>query len=360
MESTNNTNLEHYLGRTRICDPNKLESYTRHLRNLISSIQQSNDTSVQGGIVPQVFISYSHKDMERVKRYTDHFKKSNIPIYIDESEFHTGDNWIEQATNFIYSANCKAVVVFLSKNSVESKAVSKEVGAAVQAAEEKFRDQTDRNRFIIPINLEYETPHSYLYGKLDKRHSVESGGFSSKTYQYADKIAECITSDNIHQSSDNWDIDVLEHDIKERLKVKLDGTLIESQRDYNDLEYAVASFYAFLKFGDEFKGSKKSDIDHDFTNTPINGKFCIFPLVTSVKETNIKRDNVTLMGYEIVGGTDLSNKSTNYILSSRKLPPDDYYCIPNGKTTAKDCAWMVEPLLINDYLFMRPPTEDRK
>ena len=359
LDSKNNEKLEHYLGRSCICDLNKLESYVRHLRMLIPKLQQQMGAADQS--MPQIFISYAHKDLDIVRRYTEHFKKSNIPIYLDETKFHCGDVWISRAKDYIYSVHCKAVVVFLSKNSVESEPVSKEVGAAVEAAKDKFRDQTDRERFIIPINIEDEDTAVYLYNKLKRPNDVSRGGFSPDTFSFADEIAKGIVKEKIYKKISDWDIESLERDIKERLNARLDGTLVESQRPYNDLEYAVASFYAFLKFGDDFKGSTQDTIDRDFTTLPINGKSCIFPLVTSVKETNIKRDNITLMGYEIVGGKDaVTDKTTNYILSSRRLPPDDYYCLPNSKTTAKDCAWMVEPLLINDDLFIKPPAEDCK
>ena len=140
--------------------------------------------------------------------------------------------------------------------------------------------------------------------------------------------------------------------------MRFDGSLDESQRQYNDLEFAVASLYAFFKFGEVIKESTPTTIDRAFTSHPVNGRSCIFPLVTSVKETRLKRDNITLMGYEIVGSKELEDKKTNYILSSRKLPPDDYYCLPNSRTTAKDCAWMVEPLLVSEELFIKPPAED--
>ena len=356
IASQGNEMLEHYIGRSHICNPQMLEGYIKSLRAWIPMLQQT--ASHNQGTMPQVFISYSHKDLPLVKRYTEHFKKSDIPIYIDETEFHTGDRWYPKAKDFIYSDNCKAVVVFLSKNSVESKAVAKELGAASSAAMERIKDPIARERFIIPINLEHENVEVYLHKKLDRPDDEKRNGFSAETRPYAEKIADTITIDKICKSVDDWDIGNLEQEIKDRLNIQFDGVLVESQRPYNELEFAVASLYAFLKFGDEFQGSTPQTIDRDFTTLPISGKSCIFPLVTSVKETRIKRDNITLMGYEIVGNNGLEDSRINYILSSRSLPPDDYYCLPNSRTTAKDCAWMVEPLLINSNLFIKTPEEN--
>ena len=86
--------LYHYVGRERICNPQTLKRYITSLSNLIPQLQETTPESKPS---PQVFISYSHADLERVKRYTDHFKKNNIPIYMDETEFHTGDKWISTA-----------------------------------------------------------------------------------------------------------------------------------------------------------------------------------------------------------------------------------------------------------------------
>ena len=354
-DSKNNKMLDYYVGRSQICDLQILESYLRPLRTWIPRSQQ---TILEDEHVPRVFISYAHKYLKLVKIYTDHFEKRNIPLYMDEERFELGDKWYEVAKNEIDSDRCKVVVVFLSKNSVESEAVANEVGAAASSAKNKFKDGIGRDRFIIPINLECEPVEEYLHNKLDRPYDEKRNGFSPENGPHAYKIAKHIPVDKIYQSAGDWDIEKLERIIKERLNAQFDGTLVESQRPYNDLEAAVASLYAYLKFGDAFKGCTPETIDREFKTFPISGKSCIFPLVTSVKETQIKRDNITLMGYEIVGNKELADHTTKYILSSRRLPPDDYYCLPNSRTTAQDCSWMVEPLLINDDLFIKPPKED--
>ena len=75
-------------------------------------------------------------------------------------------------------------------------------------------------------------------------------------------------------------------------------------------------------------------------------------MLASVRETRIKRDNITVIGYEIIRGKGRANKPSNYILSSKKLAVDEYYCLPNYKTVGENCSWMVEPLLISYDKFM--------
>jgi hypothetical protein len=56
------------------------------------------------------------------------------------------------------------------------------------------------------------------------------------------------------------------------------------------------------------------------------------------------------MGYEILRGAGEKKRGTNYIFSSVKLSPDDYYCLPNYRTTGEDGVWMVNPLMIKHSL----------
>ena len=67
-----------------------------------------------------------------------------------------------------------------------------------------------------------------------------------------------------------------------------------------------------------------------------------------MKETKIHRDNITMVGYEMVNGNGERGSLTNYILTSRPLmSPDDYYCIPHKARVGDDCTWMADPLLIS-------------
>lgn len=354
IRSKDNESLEQYVGRNRVCDPTRLEKVLAPVRKCLKT--PITTQGLQSNGKDQIFISYARKDDKAVERYIKPWIDQGLPIYQDKNRFEAGDDWFDRAKEFIHSPDCKVVVVFLSENSVISDAVADEIKAADAAAENKYISDSNKDRFIIPINLCTERSiQEYLHKRL--AHDLKHGGFPRNEKDAATKIAQVITERKLQMELYNGRDQVLKA-INDRLIVECDGMLDCDQRKYNDLEYAVALLYAFLKFGDEFQGCRKEEIDEIFKTKRVNGKICIFPLVTSVKETKIKRDNITLMGYEIIGNKESEVTTTNYILSADHLRQDDYYCLPNSRTTASDCSWMVEPFLISYHLFTKPPKEN--
>lgn len=350
----NNEALEQYAGRSRVCDPIRLERFLTPVRKYLKAAETKKDS--QSDARDQIFISYAHKDAVAVERYIKSWVDQGLHIYQDKERFQTGDDWLERAKEFIHSPNCKVVVVFLSENSVVSDAVACEIETAAASSEIKYISDTNKDRFILPINLCAEKS---VLDYLHKRRSLDSkhGGFLRGDATVAERIAKVITAHKLQKEVYDSRDKILE-EIKERLAIECDGELDCDQRNYNELEFSVASLYAFLKFGDDFRGCRKEEIDDVFKTQRINGKTCIFPLVTAVKETKIKRDNITLMGYEIIGNKETGASTTNYILSADHLRQDDYYCLPNCSTTALDCSWMVEPFLVSYSLFAKPPKEN--
>ena len=351
-----NEALEQYVGRNRVCDPTRLEKVLAPVRKCLKMPQtvqgpQNNDKD-------QIFISYAHKDSEAVERYIQPWRDQRLPIYQDKNRFKAGDDWLARAKEFIHSPDCKVVVIFLSENAVTSNAIAEEIEAAAVSAENKYTSDNNKDRFIIPVNLCTErSVQDYLHHRL--KLDSKNGGFPRSEEGAARRIAKVITEYKLQKELYDG-LDQIRKEINDRLTVECDGMLDRDQRQYNDLEYSVALLYAFLKFGDEFQGCRKEEIDEIFKMKRVNGKTCIFPLVTAVKETKIKRDNITLMGYEIIGNKESEATTTNYILSADHLLQDDYYCLPNSRTTASDCSWMVEPFLISYHLFTKPPKENLK
>jgi hypothetical protein len=127
---------------------------------------------------------------------------------------------------------------------------------------------------------------------------------------------------------------------------------VSTMRDsvYTDLELQVAKFYTFLKYGDDCDWAAKNidEYFHGYSDASPSLSHCIYPIVASMKETKIHRDNITMVGYEMVNGRADSGERTNYILTTRPLTsPDDYYCIPHEARVGDDCSWMADPLLIS-------------
>ena len=87
----------------------------------------------------QVFISYSHREEEFVTRLaSDLHRQVSGGVWFDRSDLQVGQRWREKIAAGIQ--NCKAFVLVLSPDALDSVEVHKEIDQAVQA-----------NRTIIPI-----------------------------------------------------------------------------------------------------------------------------------------------------------------------------------------------------------------
>ncbi len=333
--SKSNANISYLLGRECICQAEKLDSY-------LTMIVDALDISSQEIIAApkpkkKLFISYSHKDETEVMQAVAALRAllgDKCDIFVDNAELRGGKNWEIAVMKEMESPNCVAVITFMSPNAIKSNAVCFEIEHANKIQK--------RDGFIIAVNLAKEPLNDYLDAAVHDANNEEQ--------HIASRLSEIFHSKSINRA---WpqDLQKLMDDIEELLNAA--PVEITQEREYDALELAVANFYALLKLGENCPDEwleDSSQLDEVFKNSAPGGRSCVFPLVVSVKETKIKRDNVTLMGYEIIGGKEESERGTNYILSSRNLGTDDYYCIP-GKATGQGCSWMVEPLLICHNLF---------
>ncbi len=339
--SKNNANISCLLGRECICQPEKLNEYLPMLVDALDIASQETNIDMPK-TKKKIFISYSHKDETEVMQAVAALRDllgDKCDMFVDSVKLRGGENWQTSAMKEMESPNCVAVIAFMSLNAIKSKAVCFEIEHA-----NKIQKQ---DGFIIAVNLEKEQMNDYL--------DAAAHNANNKEQHIASSLLEIFHSKNINRV---WPQDVkkLVDDIEELLKaVPVEITL---DREYDTLELAIANFYTLLKLGErcpEWEEDSKQ-IDSIFKSSAPGGGSCVFPLVVSVKETKIKRDNVTLMGYEIIGGKEEAERGTNYILSSSSLGTDDYYCIP-GRATGQGCSWMVEPLLICHNLFPNTPED---
>lgn len=351
QRANNDSNMNRVLGRKMVCDPANLREY----RNVI--IPTINDEGTTIPSMPfnekEVFISYSHEDQHRVSAYVERWQKMGFRVFFDKHTFRGGDDWRKIAGRVIESDACEAVLVFMSKAAACSEAVSWELECAQRSAAKKFGQDPDRkNRYIVAINLESEPIPAYLK-ELDLSRCEGA--------EYARTIRKIQPDSKVYY---DHDMDIgsgledapLDKELRNRLFVDNDNGIVVQKTKLNRLELSVANFYAYLKYGDDFLW--REDLTDDlFDNYPFGTiSRCIFPMVISVKETKIKRDNITLAGYEMIQGKGRKEQGISYILSSKRLSTDEYYCIPNYRS-AEDCSWMVEPFLVNHRLFTTECTE---
>jgi TolB-like protein len=115
----------------------------------------------------KIFISYSRRDKEAIMCYVELFRANGINAWIDESGINASGEWAEQIVHAI--TDCDVFILFLSKTSVESENVRKEIGVAASL-----------NKKILPLKIEeVEIPPSLLY-HLNSIHFLETQRVSSE------------------------------------------------------------------------------------------------------------------------------------------------------------------------------------
>ena len=320
---------EKLLGREEgICEFGVILNYKTDIERYLAEDPKTEEKRSEG---KSVFVSYCHKNQEEVTSYVRDWQSKGINVFFDEDKFKGGDNWREKARKEIRSPECAVVFAFVSTKAFVSPAVKFELSIA-----------KDIHKQIIFINLEDEPICEYLDRMvLNPDETIEGSdkyphwfddtfNFDGEIYYNKNQKEEILERirDYINNNTDYSDADLI-------------------LRDFRKYETCIAHFYAYLKTGQD-EDCTMDQIDEVFASSD-NISHCVYPLVVSVKETKIKRDNITIIGYEIINSQQ-KNKH-NYILSSKRLQADDYYCIPNYRTSGDDCSWMVEPLLIPCRIF---------
>ena len=109
----------------------------------------------------KIFVSYSRRDKKTVLRHVTLFRANGLDTWIDESGINASSEWAEQIVQAI--TECDVFILFLSKNSVESENVRKEIGVAASLGKK-----------ILPLKIEdVGIPPSMLY-HLNSIHFLET------------------------------------------------------------------------------------------------------------------------------------------------------------------------------------------
>jgi hypothetical protein len=96
---------------------------------------------------PKVFISHSSADKERfVLDFASRLRQNGVDAWIDRWEMNPGDSLVDKIFEEGLK-NCQAMIIVLSKNSVESKWVREELNAGMVR-------RVERSTKLIPIRLD--------------------------------------------------------------------------------------------------------------------------------------------------------------------------------------------------------------
>lgn len=102
------------------------------------------------------FISYSHKDKERVFELLNELYRNNINYWYDQ-ELDPGDIWNERVEKIITNSHCMGVIIFMSCNSLISNAVQQELRVSL-----KTREKKDSFR-ITPVIIDAKDARGLLF-----------------------------------------------------------------------------------------------------------------------------------------------------------------------------------------------------
>lgn len=116
-----------------------------------------------------IFISYSHADKERVDHLAAHMVKREAQVWVDTWELNVGDSLIQKVQEAITESD--ALLVILSKSSVESEWCKKELNSGL------MRELEEKRVVILPVLLEDCKIPLFLKEKMyaDLRSNFDSG-----------------------------------------------------------------------------------------------------------------------------------------------------------------------------------------
>lgn len=100
----------------------------------------------------KVFISYAHKDEEKVKSFHEGLKLAGIEHFFDRAYLKTGDIFPQVIQDYINSADL--FVLFWSENASKSEYVDKERKQALERAFPQVKPQQEAKLSIYPMSIE--------------------------------------------------------------------------------------------------------------------------------------------------------------------------------------------------------------
>lgn len=104
---------------------------------------------------PEVMVSYSSQDRERVMQFVRALRGSGVAVWIDQGGIDGAQRWSEEIVNAIEA--CRSVLLFLSRSSMESQNIAKEVALAWESG-----------KHFLPVALEeVKIPKSMQYQLAD-------------------------------------------------------------------------------------------------------------------------------------------------------------------------------------------------
>jgi hypothetical protein len=112
-----------------------------------------NYTAASGRVAraPEVMVSYSSHDLDRVMQFVRALRAAGVAVWIDQGGIDGAQRWSEEIVNAIEA--CRTVMLFISRTSMESQNISREVALAWESG-----------KHFLPVALEEaKIPRSMQY-----------------------------------------------------------------------------------------------------------------------------------------------------------------------------------------------------
>ncbi len=109
-------------------------------------------------MMSSIFLSHSSKDKFFVRELAEHLKEYGVKVWLDEAEIKIGESLTEKVGRAIDETDYVGVV--LSKNSINSEWVQKELQVAMQ------KELSEKKVVILPMLLEHVEMPPFLRDKL--------------------------------------------------------------------------------------------------------------------------------------------------------------------------------------------------
>ena len=94
----------------------------------------------------KVFLSYSHKDKEIVRKIADDLQREGVSVWFDENVIKPGESWAEKLSEAVAKAD--AVIVVISRNTAASQWQTSEIAFAISA------QRQDASKRVIPVVID--------------------------------------------------------------------------------------------------------------------------------------------------------------------------------------------------------------
>ena len=123
-------------------------------------------------MIPDVFISYSREDQQKVVKLVEYLRERGLSVWMDETDIHGATMWTEEIVEAIHK--CTLFILAISNHSTGSKNVVKELALA-----------SEREKKILPLYFEQcEIPKNMEYQLAGIQNIALYSLDKSKAYEF--------------------------------------------------------------------------------------------------------------------------------------------------------------------------------